>query len=261
MPGCVMIGSILGLNRVLKWATTKTHPTIFHITHHKAGSQWINRLLHALVPDRVVDPEVFNKHFLGRPITPGKVYPTLYLTREQFESVKLPANSRRFVMIRDLRDTLVSLYFSRRNSHEIMHQGMRDQRRVLSEVSPEEGLLYLLEGELGRVAQVQWSWVAAGDDLIKYEELLENDEEILADVLLRRCRIGVDLWHFRETVLANRFEAFAGRKRGDEDANSHERKGVAGDWRNHFTGRVIDDFKKRYGSLLIATGYEKNFGW
>ncbi|MCE9567925.1 MAG: hypothetical protein K8U57_38485 [Planctomycetes bacterium] len=256
-----MIGSMLSLDRLLKWATTKNHPTIFHITHHKAGSQWINRLLHALVPDRVVDPEVFNKHYLNKPIIPGKVYPTLYLTREQFESVERPENSRHFVMIRDLRDTLVSLYFSRRNSHEIMHQGMRDQRRILSDVSPEEGLLYLAESELGRVAQVQWSWLAAGDDLIKYEDMLEHDEEILADVLLRRCRIGVDPWHFRETVLAHRFETFAGRQRGVEDVNAHERKGIAGDWRNHFTGRVIDDFKKRYGSLLIATGYEKNFGW
>lgn len=257
-----MISAMHIVRQAFRWATAPAvPPTVFHLTHHKAGSQWINRLLHALVPDRVIDPEVFNGHFLSKPLRPGKVYPTLYLTREQFESVTLPDGHRKFVVIRDLRDTLVSLYFSRRNSHQIMHAGMRTQRGILSEVSQEEGLLYLLEGELGRVAQVQWSWVASREPLIRYEELLQNDEEILADVLLRKCRLGVDPWQFREAILANRFEAWSGRKPGEEDPNAHERKGIAGDWRNHFTGRVIDDFKKRYGSLLIATGYEKGFGW
>jgi lipopolysaccharide transport system ATP-binding protein len=234
---------------------------VFHLTHHKAGSQWVNRILHALVPGRVVEPEVFNGHFLRRPVEPGKVYPTLYLTREQFQSVKLPADHRRFVVVRDLRDTLVSLYFSRRNSHRIMHAGMKAQRGVLSELSPEEGLLYLMQEELGRVAQVQWSWLAAGEELIRYEDMLERDEEILARVLLHKCRLGVDPGTFHETILAHRFEAWSGRRPGEEDENAHERKGVAGDWRNHFTGRVVDDFKKRYGSLLIATRYEKDFGW
>lgn len=256
-----MLGAVRGLRRAFRWTTTTTPLTVFHLTHHKAGSQWINRILHALVPERVVDPEVFNGHFLRRPVEPGKVYPTLYLTREQFHSVPLPEHYARFVVIRDLRDTLVSLYFSRRNSHPIMHPGMKTQRGVLSDLTPEEGLLYLMQEELGRVAQVQWSWVAAGDELIRYEDMLEQDEEILARVLLGRCRLGIDPGRFHETIMANRFEAWSGRKPGEEDPNAHERKGVAGDWRNHFTGRVTDDFKKRYGSLLIATGYEKDFGW
>ncbi len=256
-----MLGTVQSLRRAFRWTTATAPLSVFHITHHKAGSQWVNRILHALVPERVIEPQVFNGHFLSKPIEPGKVYPTLYLTREQFESVRIPEPHYRFVVIRDLRDTLVSLYFSRRNSHQIMHEGMKAQRRVLSEVSTEEGLLYLMQEELGRVAQVQWSWVAAGDELIRYEQLLERDEEILARVLLHRCRLGIDPLLFREVVKANRFEASSGRKRGEEDSQAHERKGVAGDWHNHFTGRVIDDFKKRFGSLLIATGYEKDFQW
>jgi lipopolysaccharide transport system ATP-binding protein len=257
-----MLGAMHGLRRAFGWASTAAAPpAVFHLTHHKAGSQWVNRLLHALVPDRVVEPEVFNAHFLRKPVQAGKVYPTLYLTREQFESVPLPKNHRRFVVVRDLRDTLVSLYFSRRNSHPILHPGMKTQRQVLADVSVEDGLLYLLEGELGRVAQVQWSWVAAGEELVRYEDLLTDDEAILARVLLRHCKLGVDPMRFHEAVVAHRFEAWSGRKPGQEDPNAHERKGVAGDWRNHFTPRVADDFRKRYGSLLIATGYEKDFGW
>lgn len=259
-----MISSMVGLNRLLKWvprAGAAAHPTVFHITHHKAGSQWINRLLHLLVPDQVVSPAVECAHYLGAAVVPGKVYPTLYLTRERFESVPRPRDAHKFVVIRDLRDTLVSLYFSLRYSHKILNTTMGTRRQVLSELSPEEGLLHLMESELIRSAQVQWSWLAAGERLYKYEDLLKDDEAILADVLLRRCRLRVDPGRFREAVAAVRFEAFAGRKRGEENVLSHERKGVAGDWRNHFTGPVVDEFKKRYGSVLIATGYEKDFNW
>jgi lipopolysaccharide transport system ATP-binding protein len=63
-------------------------------------------------------------------------------------------------------------------------------------------------------------------------------------------------------VLANRFERrAAGRERGSEDARAHLRKGVAGDWREHFTDRVKDAFKARYGGLLVATGYEQDLDW
>jgi hypothetical protein len=36
---------------------------------------------------------------------------------------------------------------------------------------------------------------------------------------------------------------------------------VAGDWRNHFTPRVADAFKQRYGDLLIALDYERGRDW
>ena len=92
--------------------------------------------------------------------------------------------------------------------------------------------------------------------------MLRRDEVILRRVLLEHCRIEVSPQKFREVILANRFEArTGGRKPGEEDVHSHERKGVAGDWRNHFTNRVADAFKKRYAELLVATGYERGNDW
>jgi hypothetical protein len=66
----------------------------------------------------------------------------------------------------------------------------------------------------------------------------------------------------REAVIASRFERMTqGRARGTEDIGAHERKGVAGDWQNHFTKRVKHAFKNRYGALLVATGYERDLDW
>ena len=236
-------------------------PTVFHVTHHKAGSQWIHRILLPLANERLVPPEVDNAKFLERPIEPGKVYPTVYVTRQQFDTVRVPPGSRRFVIIRDLRDTLVSVYFSVKHSHPILHERIQSRRAALHEMSLEDGLLYIIGQQLAGIAQFQWSWLHAGEELIRYEDLLTHDEEILARVLLKKCRFDIDPVQFREIILANRFEAKAGRKPGEEDIHSHERKGIAGDWKNYFTDKVTVTFKRFYGSILIATGYERDFNW
>jgi hypothetical protein len=98
--------------------------------------------------------------------------------------------------------------------------------------------------------------------VLKYEDLLVRDEEILARVLLDECLLPASRDYLGKVVAANRFEArTGGRKPGAEDLGSHERKGVAGDWKNHFTDRVAKAFKERYGELLVATGYEADDRW
>jgi hypothetical protein len=57
-------------------------------------------------------------------------------------------------------------------------------------------------------------------------------------------------------VYANRFEAKTkGRRAGTEDTASHYRKGVAGDWVNHFTPEVAAAFEERFGDLPQKLGY------
>ena len=52
-----------------------------------------------------------------------------------------------------------------------------------------------------------------------------------------------------------------GRKKGQENVNSHYRKGVHGDWKNHFNDDHIRYFKEHYNDLLIQLGYEKDENW
>lgn len=46
-----------------------------------------------------------------------------------------------------------------------------------------------------------------------------------------------------------------GRESGEEDAESHFRKGSIGDWRNHFDDAAIKAFEKHAGSVLREMGY------
>jgi sulfotransferase family protein len=238
-------------------------PTIFHITHWKAGSQWVHRIFHHLDYPRLVLPQGDQGQFLREPIRPGKVYPTLYVTTQRFDAVSIPKNSRRFVIIRDLRDTLVSLYWSVKQSHAAEQLfGGSGHRAVLARLDVENGLLILLDELLPACADIQRSWLQAGEKLFRYEDLLEDDLRILERILLDHCELRVSRERFREIVLANRFERLTGgRRRGEEDTAAHERKGIRGDWKNYFTDPVKRRFKDRYGDLLIAIGYEPDFDW
>lgn len=52
-----------------------------------------------------------------------------------------------------------------------------------------------------------------------------------------------------------------GRKPGEENRDSHLRKGKPGDWENHFTDEHVRAFKNRYNELLVELGYETDTDW
>jgi lipopolysaccharide transport system ATP-binding protein len=243
-------------------AVATAQPTVFHITHWKAGSQWIHRIFHGLAYHRLVLPAQDQSQFLRQPIERGKIYPTLYVTREEFQSASPPADHRRFVIFRDLRDTLVSVYFSCKVSHAVCSERFARDRARLLESSMEDGLLWVMESRLPMSAAIQQSWVQAGEPFFRYEDLIENDLEMLREVLIEHCQLDVPAERFTEVVLANRFERITGGRRlGQEDVNAHERQGAPGDWRNYFTDRVKRVFKDRFGELLVATGYVADQDW
>jgi len=241
-------------------------PAVLCVTHYKAGSHWIHVILGACVQDRIVEPQPDLGQFLEAPVRQGMVYPKLYVTREQFESAELPHRWHRFVVIRDLRDTLVSGYFSLRVSHRRDSGQMVDEARRFSEmldtVDVDTGLRATMEQWLPTAAaDIQRSWLEAGDPLVRYEDLLERDIEVLEPLLIDQCELPVSRRLLGAAIESARFERRTGRRRGQEDMTAHERKGVAGDWRNHFSDELKTEFKERWGDLLIATGYERDLDW
>jgi hypothetical protein len=237
-------------------------PTVLHITHWKAGSQWIYKILQQCAPERIVQPEVGEVQVRYYPIRSGHIYPTVYMQKEELDLVVLPPGSRRFVVIRDLRDTLVSAYFSFKISHPILDQSLFVVRDTLQQLNMEDGMFYLMGRFLENCARIQLSWLESDELVLKYEELLHSDVELLEKALIDHCGLPVNREMLREAIRAHRFEALTGgRSRGQEDVTAHERKGIRGDWRNYFTDRLKKAFNARYGGLLVAAGYEQNLSW
>jgi len=96
---------------------------------------------------------------------------------------------------------------------------------------------------------------------VRYEDLLERPAEEFGR-LFAFLEARADEETIERCVGATSFEArTSGRRRGQEDARSGVRKGIAGDWRNVFTERDKKTFKKVAGDLLVELGYEKDSDW
>ena len=75
------------------------------------------------------------------------------------------------------------------------------------------------------------------------------------DVPLRREVDAMPEWFARRFLARQRFERVSGRHRGHEETTSHYRKGVPGDWVNHFTAEHRAEFERRYGDVTRRLGY------
>ena len=248
--------------RIFHKNTESSAPTLFHITHGKAGSQWIYAILRELFPYQIVPPQAHSYQVRKWPLQHGGVYPTVYLDREEFEMLNCGRNCKKFVVLRDLRDTLVSYYFSSKVSHALLTSGMVQTRELLNERSQEQGLILSMRCGIREPARIQQTWVQSREPFLRYEDLIANDFAILKSEFIDRLKLPITEKQLQAAVDKHRFEKqTGGRPRGQEDVSSHHRKGIAGDWKNHFTPKVTKAFKEAYGQVLIETGYEKDLNW
>jgi len=98
-------------------------------------------------------------------------------------------------------------------------------------------------------------------NFIRYEDLLKDAAGQMRRAL-RNLGIGdIDEHRLTTSVENCRFEKMTGRKRGDENIKSFARKGIAGDWRNHFSADACRVFHRYWGAELLRLGYEADDGW
>lgn len=198
-------------------------------------------------------------HITDKSIRSGGVYTPTYIHRKHFAStVGFHENHRRFVVIRDLRDTLVSWYFSLLRSPNAFAENMR---KVLEPMSKEQALLYLVgEPSFAANATIQSTWLCGGDPIIHYEDLLANEFDGFRRIF-EHCEIPLSDDERDALVERHNFTRRSGRKPGDEDLSKHLRKAVAGDWKNHFSPELTAVFNTRFGQVLVDTGYETSKDW
>lgn len=166
----------------------------------------------------------------------------------QSPHVNFPAH---FVhLVRDGRDVVVSKFF------------------FDTEFSVANGIPSSFEDDFGAYLQrvtTEWrdyvrSWQAALPGYYRYEDFLKSPCETLQRVV-SDLGMSVPEQHCREAVEANTREKM--RRALDQTFrhNTFLRKGVHGDWRNHFSPEHIRVFKETAGALLLELGYENDLRW
>jgi hypothetical protein len=96
---------------------------------------------------------------------------------------------------------------------------------------------------------------------VAYETMKQDLSQPLTAVF--ECLdVASDISVSREAAEATRFEKMTGRQAGDEHSpTAKARKGVAGDWKRHFTFRDGRLFHQIAGEQLIRYGYESDDAW
>jgi hypothetical protein len=145
----------------------------------------------------------------------------------------------------------------------------------LRELSEFDALMECIEGNDGfpsivQLMKVSTSWLDGSYDVqvVRYESLISNPVEEfrkIADYLNVQMRDSL----LEQIVKRNRFQRLsaggkfwrAPRTQGQEKSDSHFRKGIVGDWQNHFKEEHQERFKEVAGQLLIDLGYESDVNW
>jgi hypothetical protein len=235
-------------------------PAVIHFTHAKAGSTWIDGILRALFGKRVLPRFWSTPDFTG---AAGKVYASVFMERDAALQSPDVQKGRRFFVLRDLRDTLISRYFSIRDSHKPDPAGKIEAARAeLLGLSVEDGLsLVMDDAGMAKTAAIQRSWLGSSETVLRYEDLITNDVPLFTKLFTETLALPVTAADVEKAVVSQRFETVYGRKLGEEDTKSHGRKGTPGDWQNHFTRKLAEKFHGKFGELLIQPGYERDAYW
>jgi hypothetical protein len=93
-----------------------------------------------------------------------------------------------------------------------------------------------------------------------YESFLQDGEMIMYKIL-KFLDLEEDDKTVHDMLHKSSFKYITGRDSGDENQKSFYRKGIAGDWENHFTEDDKKIFKDIAGDLLIKLGYAKDYNW
>ena len=245
-------------------------PLAAYFGHHKCATRWVNGIVRRVCDELGLKQVIYNSarqfdNDLAAAVEQADVDFLCYCNAVQSQ-VDLISEYHGFHMVRDPRDIAVSAYFSHRYSHPI-REGRRfltpEYRAQLEELDEEAGLLLSLDRRRAQFEQML-VW-----DYDNPRVLEARFEDVTADPFtwFRRILDFVGLTGFPdaslERVLAD--SSFAkktrGREVGDEDVRSHYRKGISGDWMNHFTSAHVDYFKEHYNDVLLALGYEDDPDW
>jgi glutaredoxin 3 len=231
-------------------------PSIYAIGYVRSGTNWICNLLSAYTGLPVNEPWKYR----FPPLSPRIFHLHRFLP---FQTVR----NRSIYIMRDGRDTFISRYF------HLLRQPVQKaaaEKYLGREMTPDNmsenltGFIRFLTTYSGSAPD--WrehirNWSRHDFITVKYEELSQDPEGTLARALQQLAGEPPDMERVRAAVEANRFSKLTARKPGQEDSTNYFRKGVVGDWRNHFTktdARVFDEYA---GDELVLAGYEQDRSW
>lgn len=182
---------------------------------------------------------------------------------------------RPVVVVRDPRDLYVSFFY-----YETTYKGRNPNAAVFENftldesASVQDNFLGYLRSKLLYPSHPWFFYSQFLDDwlnrpgtcLVRYEDCLAQPAIELTRIL-RFLDEPIDLARIDEVVEETSFKAITSQKYDEEreagqtDNSKFHRKGVAGDWTNHFNAQARELFEQIEGDSLRRLGYEDSADW
>ncbi len=249
--------------------------TIYHCCIQKSGSRWFKKIF----SDKIIWQQ--NKLLLYDPsnnfITEDQailqklkklpkniIISPLYIRNPEFNKLHKPNNYKAFYITRDPRDLIISNFFSLKYSHDPYHPYILKMRKKLNSMSQDDGITDIISSFTGGTKKTLSGWFTQKSKnikLIRFEDIFGAKQYNVFSDLLNHCNINISTADRKFLLEKYSFKNISGRQQGSEDIKHHYRKGIPGDWKNHFTNQHKDLFKKLSDNLLVICGYEKDNNW
>ena len=227
--------------------------------HPKSGGSWCSSLLAKALGIEVRDIYVddgfkafdISKHpWYAGSRSYGLTNSCVIKSHEKPDS-KLHKLDAQFIhMVRDGRDVVVSKYFYEKD--------FCVKNNIIEEFN------YTLAQYIEKTSKDWAEYVSAWEDqqviTCRYESLLHDAFEELSRVF-SLLNISVTEKAMKASIEANSKEKFSKSLDKAFKHNTFVRKGVAGDWKNHFSEKHKAIFKGNAGEWLIKLGYETDLEW
>lgn len=262
-----MLRSANALDRVLARGLGRRLPIYYVAEYPKSGGTWLSHML----ADALQAPYPRFSHF---PIGCRAVL------HKHWGFVR--GLDRVVYLYRDGRDVAVSAYFHQMRQYKDPASRMSDARRRALEATFGAGFdpddsrgnlpTYLRQSFFQRGFGTRLNWRdhcdgwrpeagRPGVAYVSYEQLRADPVGHLQRLADHLAREPVERWRVEWAVDKFSMERQTGRAAGQEDRKSFIRKGVVGDWRNHFTAETARMFDEFAGGTLIRLGYESDHAW
>jgi len=248
------------LNGILRYAlshtATKFYPLFIVNEYPKSGGSWVSQML----SDALQVPFPRNR----LPMFQSSILHDHMWHKWNINNV--------LIVWRDGRDVLVSQYYHSLFENEIAnHALVRKTQRDLSIVDYDDiqsnlpvFMRYVFEDK--KYPRFNWTefvehWNVDGFVHLRYEDIRTSPVDELCRIVLELSGEQLDRGKAEGIIEKYSFTNMSGRKTGIENKNSFMRKGVIGDWKNHFSPEARCLFNEYAGEALISLGYEKDESW
>lgn len=222
----------------------------------KSGGSWLARML---------------ADYLDIPFPQNRI-PSLTSSVMQGHYRYDPRLGNVFALFRDGRDVMISFYYYSFFENELYNSRLvaisRRNCPFTDYHDIGENLPAFIEYKFTRSEHppFTWStfaneWLDAAVPYVRYEDLLADTPGTLGVAVKHFIDGDADVDRLAEIAARYSFKNQTGRAPGEENTKSFRRKGIAGDWQNHFSREAREVFDHYGGDALIRLGYENDHAW